>query len=76
MKVSSVLLSTAAACLPFQFPAGQPACSCNGYINSAGQGECQTKYKSRHFCYVNKGTCSDKRESEVYCAGPKVSKKD
>ena len=57
-----MLLWAAAVCLPAQLAAGPPACSCSGYINSAGQGECQTKYKGRRFCYVNKGTCSDERD--------------
>ena len=42
--------------------AGPPLCSCNGYINSKGQGECQTTYRGKQFCYVDKGNCNDQKK--------------
>ena len=38
------------------------SCACNGIINSKGQGECQTTYRGKAFCYVNKGQCQDARK--------------
>ena len=42
--------------------AGPDTCSCNGIINSKGQGECQTTYKGKQFCYVDRGNCKDQRK--------------
>merc|ERR1712130_711475 len=38
-------------------------CSCNGEVNSKGEGECKSKYRGRPFCYTNPGICSDQVES-------------
>merc|ERR1712130_568884 len=38
-------------------------CSCNGEVNSKGEGECKSKYRGRPFCYTNPGLCSDQVES-------------
>ena len=40
----------------------QVSCSCNGIVNSRGQGECQTSYKGRKFCYVEPGACLDQKK--------------
>ena len=42
--------------------AGPDTCSCNGIINSKGQGECQTTYKGKQFCYVDEGNCRDQKK--------------
>jgi len=38
-------------------------CSCNGLVNSKGEGECRSTYRGRPFCYTNPGLCSDEVES-------------
>ena len=37
--------------------------SCNGLVNKHGQGQCQTKYNGRHFCYVNDDVSCNKIKS-------------
>merc|ERR1712037_794308 len=55
-KVLTICLVALTLC-----PAGSHACSCNGIVNSKGQGECQTSYRGKKFCYVNEGECSDEK---------------
>ena len=43
--------------------AGPSLCSCNGYIDSIGQGECQTTSRGKQFCYVDKGNCNDHKKA-------------
>ena len=38
-------------------------CRCNGQVNSKGEGECESKYRGRPFCYTNPGVCSDEVQS-------------
>jgi len=38
-------------------------CICNGLKNSRGEGECNSSYKGRAFCYVERGSCSDEVKS-------------
>ena len=42
-------------------PGGRIAnfCSCNGQVNSKGEGECKTSYRNRLFCYTDPGVCKD-----------------
>jgi len=35
------------------------SCTCNGRLNSKGEGECRSEYQGRAFCYVDPGRCSD-----------------
>jgi len=42
--------------------AGSHACFCNGIINSRGEGECQTSYRGKRFCYVDQGECEDEKK--------------
>merc|ERR1712130_168149 len=46
--------------LSLSYPKG--TCSCNGVINVKGQGECQTTYKGKQFCYVDRGNCKDQKK--------------
>ena len=41
--------------------AGSHACSCNGIINSKGQGECLTTFRGKQYCYVDQGECKDEK---------------
>ena len=34
-------------------------CSCNGLVDSRGEGQCRSSIGGRAFCYVDPGTCSD-----------------
>ena len=43
--------------------AGPSTCKCNGIINIKGQGECQTTYKGKQFCYVDQGNCKDQKKA-------------
>ena len=40
------------------------ACRCNGETNSAGQGECRSRYQGEAWCYVHPGHCYDQRRGE------------
>lgn len=40
-------------------------CSCNGYLNSKGQGECRSEYQGKPFCYVDPGRCPDQVASST-----------
>merc|ERR1712032_64585 len=44
-------------------------CSCNGQVNSKGEGECASTYRGRPFCYTNPGVCSDEVESTTSGGG-------
>jgi len=39
---------------------GSGSCTCNGYVNSRGQGECKTRYKGKCFCYVDSNASCEK----------------
>jgi len=42
-------------------------CSCNGYMDFAGRGECSTMYHGCYWCYVDKtSSCRDKIFPEYY----------
>ena len=42
---------------------GFVSCTCNGYINTQGHGECKYKYNGKYFCYVDAGASCDKFRS-------------
>jgi len=42
-----------------------PGCTCNGRLNSKGEGECRSEYQGRAFCYVDPGRCSDQLASSI-----------
>merc|ERR1711971_1235611 len=44
---------------PTKAQIAKKACTCNGYINARGQGECRTAYKGSIFCFVDDNDCED-----------------
>jgi len=48
-------------------PGGRIAnfCSCNGQVNSKGEGECRSSYMGQPFCYIDPGVCKDGVKSET-----------
>jgi len=44
---------------------GRRSCTCNGRLNSQGEGECRSEYQGRAFCYVDPGKCSDQVASST-----------
>ena len=59
---SEVLVASLVGSLPFCLAGPTHVCSCNGFINAKGQGECQTAYRGKQFCYVDKGNCNDQKK--------------
>ena len=59
----SLCLLALPLCLGLTYVPGTHSCSCNGIINSRGQGECRTSYRGKPFCYVDRGTCYDEKKS-------------
>ena len=65
MKLILVLLSAGLVSTAPQFNDNRGVCSCNGYLNSKGQGECRSEYQGKPFCYVNPGRCPDQVASST-----------
>merc|ERR1712130_230015 len=63
MQMRAETLVAGLIALPFSLSLSYPreACSCNGFINDKGQGECQTTFKGKQFCYVDRGNCKDQK---------------
>merc|ERR1712130_837551 len=54
MQMRAETLVAGLIALPFSLSLSYPreTCSCNGFINDKGQGECQTTFKGKQFCYL------------------------